>query len=387
MKIAMIGGAGFVGSHLTRAYLNAGHDVFVIDSLIHATRETVDPRARFYQLDIRDGKLQAVLQAERPDIVSHHALQREHTLPCEGSLIDADVHIRGLLNILDGCVNAQVAKFIFASSGNSLYRGQPLQSSEVTGSVSEDMQACPAHPQDISKVAGEWYVRYYTQQYRLPHLILRYADIYGEIDPVRAWHPLTAFLAQLIRQCRPTIRGTDRDVRDHIFIDDVVRANLCALERGQNETLHISSNQGYSLKQFYHTAARLVQSEIAPLYISASPQEPTAIVLDNRRASQVLKWRPEIDFLTGVNLAVERFSGKPAEIHTEPLTLSRTAETPQPEPVQQDGQTPLPELLPVYQEQAHRPELLPAYQSDQALRPELLPIHHSEQGYRSTALA
>jgi hypothetical protein len=88
-----------------------------------------------------------------------------------------------------------------------------------------------------------------------------------------------------------------------------------------------------------------------------------------------------------VNLAVERFSGKPAEIHTEPLTLSRTAETPQPEPVQQDGQTPLPELLPVYQEQAHRPELLPAYQSDQALRPELLPIHHSEQGYRSTALA
>src|SRR5579859_785713 len=192
MKIAMLGGAGFVGSHLTRAYLNAGHDVFVIDSLVHGMREAVDPRARFYHLDIRDGKLQAVLQAERPDIVSHHAVQREPSVPCEGSLIDADVHIRGLLNVLDGCVNAQVSKLIFASGGNSLYRKRPLQGVETTMPISEEIEACPLYPQDISKLAGEWYVRYYTQQYRLPHLILRYADIYGEADAARARHPLTA---------------------------------------------------------------------------------------------------------------------------------------------------------------------------------------------------
>jgi UDP-glucose 4-epimerase len=330
MKIAIIGGAGFVGSHLTQAYVNAGHDVFVIDSLAHGTREAVDPRARFYHLDIRDGKLAAILQAERPDIVSHHAVQREHTLPCEGSLIDADVHIRGLLNVLDGCVNAQVSKFIFASGGNSLYQPRGLSQSENDISVTEDVEICPRHPQDISKIAGEWYVRYYTRQYRLPHLILRYADIYGEIDAARAWHPLTLFLAQLVQQRRPTIRGTDRDVRDHIFIDDVVRANLCALERGNNETLHISSGQGYTLKQFYHAATRILQSEIAPLFISSSPSEPTAVCLDNRRASQVLKWRPEIDFLNGVNLAVERLCGKSAEVHTEPLVIEQVERVEQP---------------------------------------------------------
>jgi UDP-glucose 4-epimerase len=326
----MIGGAGFVGSHLTRAYLNAGHDVFVIDSLVHGRREEVDPRARFYRLDLRDGKLQSVLQAERPDIVSHHAVQREPNVPGEGSLIDADVHIRGLLNVLDSCVNAQVSKLIFASGGNSLYRRSPLQGVETTMPISEDVEAYPLYPQDISKLAGEWYVRYYTQQYRLPHLILRYADIYGESDAARARHPLTAFLAQLVRQRRPTIRGTDCDVRDHIFIDDVVRANLSALERGRNETLHISSAQGYSLKQFYHAAARLLQSEVAPLYISPSQADPTAIILDNRRAGQILKWQPEIDFLKGVSLAVERLCGKAVEtpqpaaaeiqVHTEPLS-------------------------------------------------------------------
>jgi UDP-glucose 4-epimerase len=342
----MIGGAGFVGSHLTRAYLNAGHDVFVIDSLVHGTREAVDARARFYHLDIRDGKLQAVLQAERPDIVSHHAVQREPSVPGEGSLVDADVHIRGLLNVLDGCVNAQVAKFIFASGGNTLYRKRPLQGMETTMPISEEIETCPLYPQDISKLAGEWYVRYYTQQYRLPHLILRYADIYGESDATRAGHPLSIFLAQLMHQRRPTIRGTDNDVRDHIFIDDVVRANMNALQRGRNETLHISSAQGYSLKQFYHAAARVLQSEITPLYISPSHAEPTAIILDNRKAAQVLQWRPEIDLFQGVNLAVERLCGKPAatptQIHTEPLSVARLEQAapvlqPSPEPVLQSA--------------------------------------------------
>lgn len=322
MKIAIIGGAGFVGSHLTSAYLNAGHDVFVVDSLAHSIRGSVDTRARFYHLDIRDGKLQAVLQTERPEIVSYHVVQREHTLPCEGSLIDADVHIRGLLNVLDGCVNAQVAKLIFASGGNTLYRRISLQTWDAALPVHEDIDVFPQHPQDISKIAGEWYVRYYARQYGLPYLILRYADIYGEIDAARAWHPLTAFLTHLLQKRRPAIRGTDRDVRDHIFIDDVVRANFCALARGHNETLHISSGQGYTLKQFYHAVTRLLQSEITPAYISASQAEPTGIILDNRRAQQTLNWRPEVDFVRGVGLAVERLSGQRMEVHTEPLALS-----------------------------------------------------------------
>ena len=77
MKIAVTGGAGFIGSYLTKAYLNAGHDVLVIDTLINGSREALDSRARFYQLDIRDAKLQTLLQKERPDIVSHHVVQRQ----------------------------------------------------------------------------------------------------------------------------------------------------------------------------------------------------------------------------------------------------------------------------------------------------------------------
>lgn len=311
MKIAITGGAGFIGSHLTRVFLDAGHDVLVIDSFINGSREAVDPRARLYQMDIRDAKLQAVLQKERPDIVSHHAAQRDQgTLPLEEpSLTDADVHIRGLLNVLDSCVGASVGKIIFASSGNSLYgRRRSVDSGQFV--VGEDAPLCPQRPYDISKAAGEWYVRYYSYRYGLKHTIFRYADVYGETKSALARHPLSYFMRMLLERRRPTIRGAADEVHDHIFIDDVVSANVCALERSQNQTLHISTGEGYTLKQFFRAAANLLQSDIEPVYISNSLVEASSIALDNTLARQVLRWHPQVDFTLGVQRAFERWCGQ-----------------------------------------------------------------------------
>jgi len=310
MKIAITGGAGFIGSQLTQAYLDAGHDVFVIDTLVNGSRKTIDPRARFYPMDIRDGKLQILFQKERPDLVSHHATQREYILPGERSLADADVHVRGLLNVLDSCVGALVSKFIFASGGNTLYGHVSAEHLPIT----EDFRLCPQRPSDISKVAGEWYVRYYTCQYGLTHTIFRYADVFGETEDDLPQHPLSYFIRMLLEGKRPIIRGSAKAVRDHILIDDVVRANLCALERGKNVTLHISSGQGYNLEQLYHAVANLLQSEISPTYISNSllidSAEGSSIVLDNQLAWRVLFWCPQIDFDEGLQLAVERLGGQ-----------------------------------------------------------------------------
>jgi len=320
MKIAITGGAGFIGSQLTRAYLDAGHDVFVIDTLLNGSRKIIDPRVRFYPIDIRDRKLQILLQNERPDVVSHHAAQREHILPGERALADADVHVRGLLNVLDSCVSASVGKFIFASNGNTLYGRVSAEYLPVT----EDFRLCPQRPSDISKVAGEWYVRYYTCQYGLTHTIFRYADVYGETDDEIAQHPLSYFIHMLLEGKRPIIRGSAKAIRDHIIIDDVVRANLYALERGKNVTLHISSGQGYDLEQLYHAVANLLQSEISPTYISNSltidSSETSSIVLDNQLAWRVLHWCPEIEFDEGLQLAVERLGG-----HVRPRLLMHAA--------------------------------------------------------------
>ena len=306
MKIAITGGAGCIGSRLAKAYLDEGHDVVVIDNLQHGSCQAIDPRARFYQLDIRASKLHAVLQQERPDIVSHHAAQQPDEIPQAPVLADADVHVRGLLNLLEGCTQAEVRKVIFASSGNSLYKHmekEPL-------SVKENAPLCPEQPYDISKLAGEWYLRYYTHQYGIKHCILRYADVYGEANSQYAHHPLTYFIHMFSNQQRPVIRGTGEEIHDHIFIDDVIRANLQALKQGNNETLHISTGRGCSVNQLCRMVAILFKSELEPLHISGTLVEECSIVLDNSRAERILGWRPEVEMSEGVQRALQLWRGE-----------------------------------------------------------------------------
>jgi UDP-glucose 4-epimerase len=323
MKIAITGGAGFIGSHLAQAYLDAGHDVLVIDNLLYRYHHAIDKRARFYAVDIRDSKLRTILQQERPDIVSHHAVQHLDSLAGEKSLADADVHVRGLLNILEGCVNAGVNKVIFASNGNSLY-GR-VDAEELP--VREGAALCPRHPDDISKVAGEWYVRYYSNQFGIKHTILRYADVYGETEIAHSHHPLTYFITMLMQQQRPIIRGTGDEIHDHISISDVVTANLCALKRGDNETLHISSGRGCSLNQLCDMIIILLKSDLEAIHISGTLTEDYSIVMDNSRAQRILGWKPEVSLVEGIQRALELwYMNMETDSLPGELALNRVAE-------------------------------------------------------------
>jgi UDP-glucose 4-epimerase len=317
MKIAITGGAGFIGSRVAKAYLDAGHEVLVIDTFADGSgdgRWTGDRRARFYQLDIRDEKLFTILQNERPDVVSHHVAQRWQRayLDAQQSRLDADVHVRGLLNVLESCVAASVQQVIFASGGNSLYgcagaaRMADGTEETVATMVTENTAICPRSPQDISCVAGEWYVRYYAQHYGIKHTILRYADVYGETRSDFARHPVDYFVSSLLAGRSPIIRGAIDEVHDHIFVDDVVCANLRVLERGYNQTLHISSSEGQTVRGLYQTVARLLDSGTEPVYISNALVKPSSVVMDNTQARNVLHWQPEVSLMEGIRLTIER---------------------------------------------------------------------------------
>jgi UDP-glucose 4-epimerase len=272
-----------------------------------------------------------------------------------------------MLHILDSCVYAHVRKIIFASSGNSLY-GQ-LEAAQLP--ATEESPLHPQSPLDISKVACECYIRYYTRRYGLKHTILRYADVYGErnlIQPTNLHHPLNYFLNMLAEQRCPIILDSGNAIRDHIFIDDVIQANLCALERGENQTFNIGSGQCYSLNQLYQMAARQMQSQLEPVYMKRLqaphhswpltaptpleyarvpidalqpepieiPEVPSAIVLDCGRARQILGWQPKVSPTEGIEQAAKQLR----TINTTPIAA-------RPEKEDQSNRTSLGELTAV----------------------------------------
>jgi UDP-glucose 4-epimerase len=129
---------------------------------------------------------------------------------------------------------------------------------------------------------------------------LRYADIYGGNGAHGNPHPLNYFIQMLTEGRRPIIRGAGDTLHDHIFVDDAVSANLQALTLGDNQTVHISSGEGYTLKQLYTLCAQALRSDIEPVYISGALAEASAITLDNSLARRALNWQPEVGMREGL---------------------------------------------------------------------------------------
>src|SRR5512147_1622548 len=125
MKVLVTGGAGFIGSHVTDQCIAAGHEVVVVDSLVTGRLSNLNPKAKFYQVDIRSKDLEKVFEAERPEVVDHHAAQMDVRRSVADQIYDADVNILGGLNLLTLSVKYGVREVIYISSGGAAY-GEPV---------------------------------------------------------------------------------------------------------------------------------------------------------------------------------------------------------------------------------------------------------------------
>src|SRR5262249_37485652 len=149
VKILVTGGAGFIGSHVVDAYVDAGHDVLVVDNLSSGKRENLNAKARFHHLDILDAKTAELIREERPQVVNHHAAQMDVRRSVADPLFDARVNVLGTISLLEAARQAGVGRFVFVSSGGAVYGEQetfPAPESHATNPVS---------PYGVSKRSGE----------------------------------------------------------------------------------------------------------------------------------------------------------------------------------------------------------------------------------------
>ena len=312
MKIMVTGGAGFIGSNVVDGYIKEGHQVVVVDNLSSGTRENVPPEATFYEVDIRSSEMQRIFEKEKPDILNHHAAQISVPESVTDPLFDADVNIKGFLNLLECSVGHRVRKVIFISSGGAIYG----EATEYP--TSEQYPPQPLSPYAVSKFCSEKYLAYYKHQYGIEYTTLRYSNIYG---PRQIRHGeagvVAIFMDNLINE-QPSVLYHFQDdpegmVRDYCYVGDVVEANLRALEAGDGDYFNIGTGVETRTLELYKLIfgtfkkfGRDVPNELAiPKRELARPGDLTRSCLRVEKAKAILGWEPKTSLGKGLEKTLE----------------------------------------------------------------------------------
>ena len=308
MKILVTGGAGFIGSNVTDHLVEEGHQVLVVDNLYTGKRSNVNPEARFFQMDIRDPEMARLIGREKPDVINHHAAQISVPASVADPVFDAEINIKGLLNLLEATVKHGVRKFIFISSGGAIYGEAPEYPTT---------EACPPRPLSpyaVSKFSSEHYLEYYRYQYGLDYTTLRYANVYGPRQiPHGEAGVVAIFMDNLARGKRSTLNHFEDDdrgmVRDYCYVGDVARANLLALNRGTGDYCNIGTGTGTRTLDLYNTIFQEFKKAVPGLsddLVSvdrrlARPGDLKRSCLVVEKAGKVLGWYPETDLKEGIS--------------------------------------------------------------------------------------
>jgi UDP-glucose 4-epimerase len=304
MRVLVTGGAGFIASHVADGYVELGHEVAIVDNLSRGFRHNLNPKAKFYEGDIRKRDfLDRVFDEFRPEAVNHHAAQMDVRRGVREPLFDADVNIIGSLNLLDAAITHQVGRFIYISSAGAAY-GEPGQIP-----VPEDSAINPITPYGISKHTVEHYLYTFSFLYGLPYVVLRYANVYGPRQSSKGEAGVFAiFCEQILAGEQPIIYGDGSKVRDYVYIDDVVEANLAALKTGSNKIFNIASGVPTTDDEVFSTVSELLgKPSLRARYVPRRSGEVERIYLDIRKAQRLLGWQPHITFVEGAKRTVTFF--------------------------------------------------------------------------------
>uniref|UniRef100_E6Q6A5 Putative UDP-glucose 4-epimerase (Galactowaldenase) (UDP-galactose 4-epimerase) n=1 Tax=mine drainage metagenome TaxID=410659 RepID=E6Q6A5_9ZZZZ len=305
MRVLITGGAGFIGSHIADAYIAAGHQVLALDSLWEhggGRRANLPEKAEFVHMDIRDAGVAGVFAEFKPDILSHHAAQHSVAISARDPRYDADVNVMGMLNVLDAAVKTGVKKVIFASSAATY--GNPERVPVVESSPQR-----PVSPYGITKMVTEHYLRFYRAEKGLDFTALRYGNVYGpRQDPNGEAGVIAIFIGRFLKREGVRIDWDGEQTRDYVYVKDVARANLAALERGSGECFVIGTGARTSVNDIYHALAEISGFQAPITRAERRAGDARAIGYDPALAREALQWAAQTNLRDGMRETYEYFA-------------------------------------------------------------------------------
>ncbi len=305
MKILVTGGAGFIGSHVVDKYITDGHDVFIIDNLSTGRIENINKKATFYKADIRDYEVvKDIICSNSIEVINHHAAQLDVRVSVTDPLNDAEINIIGLITLLEAFKNSSVEKkkFIYISSGGCIY-------GDAKCPINESNPIRPESPYGASKASGEYYLNVYCRLYGIKYTILRYSNVFGpRQDPKGEAGVIAIFIGNLLKNKKCFIFGTGEQIRDYVFVEDVVNANLSALESGDCDYFNIGTGIQTTVNQLFDSIIDVMdQNELKPEYKPERPGELFRNYLDYSKARSNLGWEPLKTLKEGLSLTYDYF--------------------------------------------------------------------------------
>ena len=299
-KFLITGGAGFIGSYMTNSLIEKGADVVVVDNLSTGRKENLNSKAKFYEMNITDSKIKSVFEKEKPEFIYHFAFNVLVPQSVKNPLMDMD-SIAGSLNIFQNAKNYGVKKIIFASSG-FIYGNNPKLPIDETAPFE------PVSPYAVAKYAVEKYLEFFREAYNLSYVILRCPTVYG---PNQTMGAMADYIRKLYTGKQAEIYGDGAKTRDYIYIDDVVRANLLALELPKdykNSVFNVSTGIETTLNSLYKKIAKLLNKESQPIYLADRPGEQIRYCLDYSKIKSVLGWEPLISLNKGLEKIIKHIT-------------------------------------------------------------------------------
>jgi UDP-glucose 4-epimerase len=308
LRIIVTGGAGFIGSHVADAYVAAGHELLVVDSLWEhggGRRANAPNGVSLVHMDVRDDAIGRVFADFKPDVINHHAAQHSVAISTRDPIYDAQVNVVGLLNVLEHASRNGARKVVFAGSGAIFGTPERLPINEATPQR-------PTSPYGITKMVAEHYLRFYRANRDLDFTVLRYGNVYGpRQDPNGEAGVIAIFIGRFLARQGVRIDWDGEQTRDYVYVADVAAANLAALERGSGESYVIGTGKKTSVNEVYRALVEISGFEAPVERASQRPGDARDAQFDSAKARAELAWAPSAALRDGIRATYEYFERLP----------------------------------------------------------------------------
>jgi len=296
-KRALItGGAGFIGSNLADLLIEKNFEVIIIDNLSTGKEKNINKRAKFYKNDLSDfEEIKKIFKKEKPDFVFHLAAKINVRESIQKPIENAQHNVINTINLLELSKEFNVKHFIFSSTGGAIY------GDSVEIPTPETAAASPGSPYGCSKYSIEKYLIAYNKLFGLKFTSLRYANVYGpRQNPEGEAGVISIFLKKMFAHETPLIFGGIQ-TRDFIYVKDVARANILALDDDKSRIYNVGTGQETDIIEIFNRLNKYFKEKFIPEYKPIIQGEQKRSCLNYDKIKKNLGWNPRTNLTEGLN--------------------------------------------------------------------------------------